>query len=63
VEGEAMSKHAKSIRRGLEQALAYARGEAKEGAYRVHVPDEIGVRAIRTKLGMTQRVRRSTSRR
>jgi putative transcriptional regulator len=49
-----MSKHAKSIRRGLEQALAYARGEAKESAYRVHVPREIDVRAIRSKLGMTQ---------
>ena len=49
-----MSKHAKSIRRGLEQAIAYARGEAKESGYRVHVPGEIDVRAIRTKLGMTQ---------
>jgi len=49
-----MSKHAKSIRRGLEQAIAYARGEAKEGTYRVHVPGEIDVRAIRTKLRMTQ---------
>jgi putative transcriptional regulator len=49
-----MSKHAKSIRRGLEQAIAYARGEAKESIYRVHVPGEINVRAIRTKLGMTQ---------
>jgi len=49
-----MSKHAKSIRRGLEQALAYARGEARDSDYRVHVPGEIDVRAIRTKLGMTQ---------
>jgi putative transcriptional regulator len=49
-----MSKHAKSIRRGLEQAIAYARGEAKESGYSVHVPGEIDVRAIRTKLGMTQ---------
>ena len=49
-----MSKVADSIRRGLEEAVAYARGEAKPGAYRVHVPALIDVRAIRTKLGMTQ---------
>lgn len=49
-----MSKVANSIRRGLEEAVAYARGEAREEAYRVHVPKRIDVRAIRTKLGMTQ---------
>ena len=49
-----MSKVANSIRRGLEQAVAYARREAKESAYRVHVPALIDVRAIRTKLRMTQ---------
>jgi putative transcriptional regulator len=53
-EGEAMSKAADSIRRGLEEAVTYARGEAKESAYRVHLPALIDVRAIRTKLGMTQ---------
>jgi len=45
---------AKSIRRGLEEALAYARGEADDSKYRVHVPHRIDVRAIRTKLHMTQ---------
>ncbi len=49
-----MSKAADSIRRGLEEALVYARGEAKEGAFRAYVPPLIDVRAIRTKLGMTQ---------
>ena len=49
-----MSKMADSIRRGLEEAVAYARGEAQESAYRVHIPAAIDVRAIRTKLGMTQ---------
>jgi formate-dependent phosphoribosylglycinamide formyltransferase (GAR transformylase) len=49
-----MSKVANSVRRGLEEAVAYARGEAKESAYRVHVPAVIDVRAIRTKLRMTQ---------
>ena len=49
-----MSKVAESIRRGLEQAVAYAKGEADLRAYRVHVPKQIDVRAIRTRLGMTQ---------
>src|SRR5262245_24066488 len=49
-----MSQVADSIRRGLEEAVAYARGEADLGAYRVHVPEHVNVRAIRAKLGMTQ---------
>jgi putative transcriptional regulator len=49
-----MSKVADSIRRGLEETVTYARGDAKKSAYRVHVPPLIDVRAIRTKLGMTQ---------
>jgi putative transcriptional regulator len=49
-----MSKTADSIRRGLKEAIAYARGDAKESDYRVHVPAVINVRTIRTKLGMTQ---------
>jgi len=49
-----VSRAAESIRRGLEEAIAYARSEAKAGAYRVHVPARIDVRAIRMKLGMTQ---------
>src|SRR5260370_38729241 len=49
-----MSKVADSIRRGLEEAVAYARGEADESDYRVHVPAVIDVRAIRAKLSMTQ---------
>lgn len=55
-------KVAKSIQRGLEQALAYANGTADLSQYRVHmpngvqVPKEIDVRAIRKKLKMTQEV-------
>ena len=49
-----MSKVADSIRRGLQEAAAYARDEADERAYRVHVPDRIDVKTIRTNLGMTQ---------
>ena len=48
------SKVARSIHRGLTQALAYAKHEAREADYRLHVPTEIDVRAIREKLGLTQ---------
>jgi len=48
-----MSRASHSIRRGLEQAVTYAQGQAKKG-YRVHVPAHVDVKAIRTKLGMTQ---------
>jgi len=49
-----MSQVAHSIRRGLEQAVAYAKGEADQRAYRLHVPKSIDVKAIRTRLGMSQ---------
>jgi putative transcriptional regulator len=46
---------------GWKRAVAYAKGEADLRAYRVHVPrlrggrlQRIDVRAIRTRLGMTQ---------
>lgn len=42
------------IMRGLEEATAYARGEADTTKYRVHVPDAVDVAAIRAKLGLTQ---------
>jgi putative transcriptional regulator len=45
---------AKSIHRGLRDALSYAKGEADLSKYRVHVPQRVDVRAIRTKLSMTQ---------
>jgi putative transcriptional regulator len=45
---------ASSIRRGLEEAVAFAKGQANKRAYRVHVPQQIDIRAIRAKLGMTQ---------
>jgi putative transcriptional regulator len=47
-------KVAERIKRGLEQALAYMDGTADLSKYRVHVPKQIDVRAIRTKLKMTQ---------
>ncbi|MGC9225093.1 MAG: helix-turn-helix domain-containing protein [Terracidiphilus sp.] len=49
-----MSKVGASIIRGLEQAIAFAEGTAKKGAYVVHIPPEIDVKAIRGRLGMTQ---------
>jgi putative transcriptional regulator len=47
-------KVADSIRKGLEEALDYARGSADTRKYRTHVPKQIDVRVIRDKLGMTQ---------
>lgn len=49
-----MSKVADSIRRGLKEAVSYAEGKADERAYRIHVPQKIDVKAIRTRLDMTQ---------
>lgn len=49
-----MNKFADSIRRGLQEAIAYAEGTADPSDYRVHVPKKIDVKAIRTKLDMTQ---------
>ncbi|MDE2133881.1 MAG: helix-turn-helix domain-containing protein [Alphaproteobacteria bacterium] len=45
---------AESILRGARQALAFAKGEADVSQYRVHIPHEIDVCRIRTKLKMTQ---------
>jgi len=47
-------KEADSVRRGLEEALAYAEGTADMGRHGVHVPADIDVKAVRTKLDMTQ---------
>jgi putative transcriptional regulator len=49
-----VSTVADSIRRGLQEAVAYAKGAADAGAYRVHVPEKIDVKAIRAGLDMTQ---------
>jgi putative transcriptional regulator len=47
-------KVADSIRRGLEEALAYAGGSADRRRYGVHIPEDIDVKAIRARLDMTQ---------
>ena len=48
-------KVADSIRCGLQEALAYAEGAVDTSRYGIHVPADIDVRAIRTKLDMTQK--------
>jgi len=50
-------KVAQSIRRGLRQALAYAKQEARTADYRVYIPTDIDVKAIREKLALTQTMR------
>jgi putative transcriptional regulator len=42
------------IKAGLDEALAIARGEADPATYRIHVPPEVDVKALRRRLGMTQ---------
>ncbi len=49
-----MSKAGERILRSARQALAFARGEADPKEFRVHVPADIYVRAIRRAVGMTQ---------
>ena len=38
----------------MKEALAFMDGTADTSKYRVHIPHEVDVRRIRTKLGMTQ---------
>jgi putative transcriptional regulator len=42
------------IMQGLKETAAYMRGELDPASYRVHVPQEVDVKAIRSKLKMTQ---------
>jgi putative transcriptional regulator len=48
------SSPADSIRRGLEEAVAYAEGTGDKGRYKIHVPVKLDIRAIRRRLKMTQ---------
>ena len=45
-----MSKAANGIRKGLEEAVAYATGRVSKKLYRVHVPKRVNAKAIRPKL-------------
>jgi len=49
-----MSKAGEGIRKGLHEAIGYARARGARPGYRVHVPLKVDVRAIRTKLNLTQ---------
>lgn len=42
------------IAEGMDDAVAFAKGTADPGKYRVHVPSDVNVKAIRTTLHMTQ---------
>lgn len=42
------------IRAGLDSARGYLDGSADKTAYRVHVPETVDVRKIRTRLGLSQ---------
>lgn len=49
-----MTKAFDKIMDGLTDALAIAEGAADPATYRVHVPEEVDVRAIRCAQGLTQ---------
>ncbi len=48
-----MSNAGSKLIKSANQALAYARGEMSD-CFTVHVPEEIDVKSIRKRLGLTQ---------
>ncbi|CAA6605455.1 DNA-binding protein [Rhodospirillaceae bacterium LM-1] len=50
-----MSKAGSRILSSARQALAIAKGTAKAGTYRTHVPEELDVAGIRSKVGLSQK--------
>ena len=42
------------ILEGMKEALSIARGEMPEKQYRAHVPEQVDVKAIRRRTGLTQ---------
>ena len=53
-ETKTMTNAADSIRKGLNEAIRYARGRGPKSTYRLHVPAHVDVKAIRTKLKLTR---------
>ena len=49
-----MSKAGDRLLKSAHQALAYAKGEADTAHYAVHIPQELDVKAIRHKVGLSQ---------
>lgn len=48
-----MSKLGKKLIVAAREGVAIARGEVDPSTYRLHIPSEIDVKAMRRKLGMT----------
>ncbi|TCS12327.1 helix-turn-helix domain-containing protein [Caulobacter sp. BK020] len=48
------NKNFERIMEGLGEALEVAEGRAKPDSFRVHVPAEVDVRAVRKQLGLSQ---------
>ncbi|MDR1909300.1 MAG: helix-turn-helix domain-containing protein [Spirochaetaceae bacterium] len=38
----------------MKEAIALSRGEIPEGAYKIHIPEKIDVKAIRERTGLSQ---------
>ena len=51
---EKVMSAASKVLRGLDQAIAHARGEAEAKERRISIPDAIDVRAVRMALGLSQ---------
>lgn len=49
-----MSKLGKKLIAAAHEAVAIARGEADPATYRVHIPAQVDVKAVRQRRGMTQ---------
>ena len=49
-----MSKIGNELIQSLEEAAAFVKGTGVKANYRVHVPSDLDVKAIRTKLKLTQ---------
>ena len=49
-----MSKLGQRLVKAAEEALAIARGEADPSSYRIHVPIDIDVKALRRRLRLSQ---------
>ena len=44
----------KRIIEGMKEALAISRGELPKNLYKIHIPENIDVKAIREKIGLSQ---------
>jgi putative transcriptional regulator len=49
-----MTKAGSRMLKSARQALVYAEGQADPNAYIVHIPENLDVKAIRSKIGMSQ---------